>query len=59
MGNAYVPGCMSREPLYSREDSSEASFTTFEPSEDSGFIIINVIRLKQYGLYLAEADMEF
>ncbi|KAG6024100.1 hypothetical protein E4U41_001859 [Claviceps citrina] len=57
-GNAYVLGRTSQEKLYSEEDASMDSLTTFDPSETSGFITINAIRLKKYGLQLAEAGIE-
>ncbi|KAG6122617.1 hypothetical protein E4U13_001703 [Claviceps humidiphila] len=57
-GNAYVLGRTSNEKLYSEEDASMDSLTTFDPSETSGFITINAIRLKKYGLQLAEAGIE-
>lgn len=57
-GNAYVLGRTSEEKLYSEEDASMDSLTTFDPSETSGFITINAIRLKKYGLQMAEAGVE-
>ncbi|WYZ34840.1 hypothetical protein EsH8_I_001116 [Colletotrichum jinshuiense] len=57
-GNAYVLGRTSQEKLYSEEDASMDSLTTFDPSETSGFITINAIRLKKYGLQMAEAGVE-
>ncbi|KAG5918140.1 hypothetical protein E4U53_004116 [Claviceps sorghi] len=57
-GNAYVLGRTSKEKLYSEEDASMDSLTTFDPSETTGFITINAIRLKKYGLQLAEAGIE-
>lgn len=57
-GNAYVLGRTSQEKLYSEEDASMDSLTTFDPSETSGFITINAIRLKKYGLQLSEAGIE-
>ncbi|KAG5975967.1 hypothetical protein E4U55_007520 [Claviceps digitariae] len=57
-GNAYVLGRTSQEKLYSEEDASMDSLTTFDPSETTGFITINAIRLKKYGLQLAEAGIE-
>ncbi|KAH7162833.1 argininosuccinate synthase [Dactylonectria estremocensis] len=57
-GNAYVLGRTSQEKLYSEEDASMDSLTTFDPSETSGFITINAIRLKKYGLQMAEAGIE-
>ncbi|KAH0422748.1 hypothetical protein CcaCcLH18_12625 [Colletotrichum camelliae] len=58
-GNAYVLGRTSQEKLYSEEDASMDSLTTFDPSETSGFITINAIRLKKYGLQMAEAGIKF
>lgn len=57
-GNVYVLGRSSQEKLYSEEDASMDSLTTFDPSETSGFITINAIRLKKYGLQMAEAGIE-
>ncbi|KAH6880076.1 argininosuccinate synthase [Thelonectria olida] len=57
-GNAYVLGRTSQEKLYSEEDASMDSLTTFDPSETSGFITINAIRLKKYGLQMADAGVE-
>ncbi|KAM4058621.1 arginosuccinate synthase domain-containing protein [Hirsutella rhossiliensis] len=57
-GSAYVLGRTSQEKLYSEEDASMDSLTTFDPSETSGFITINAIRLKKYGLQMAEAGVE-
>ncbi|RBQ98640.1 hypothetical protein VDGD_10449 [Verticillium dahliae] len=57
-GNAYVLGRTSQEKLYSEEDASMDSLTTFDPSETSGFITIAAIRLKKYGLQVAEAGLE-
>lgn len=58
-GNAYVLGRTSQEKLYSEEDASMDSLTTFDPSETSGFITIQAIRLKKYGLQMAEAGIKF
>ncbi|OHE96017.1 argininosuccinate synthase [Colletotrichum orchidophilum] len=58
-GNAYCLGRKSNEKLYSEEDASMDSLTTFDPSETSGFITINAIRLKKFGLQKAEAGIEF
>ncbi|GKT84292.1 argininosuccinate synthase [Colletotrichum tofieldiae] len=46
-GNVYVLGRTSQEKLYSEEDASMDSLTTFDPSETSGFITIQSIRLKK------------
>ncbi|KAI3547678.1 argininosuccinate synthase [Colletotrichum abscissum] len=58
-GNAYCLGRKSDEKLYSEEDASMDSLTTFDPSETSGFITINAIRLKKFGLQKAEAGLKF
>lgn len=58
-GNAYVLGRSSEEKLYSEEDASMDSLTTFDPSETTGFITIQAIRLKKYGLQMASAGKKF
>ncbi|KAI0109350.1 argininosuccinate synthase [Hypoxylon sp. NC0597] len=58
-GNAYVLGRTSQEKLYSEEDASMDSLTTFDPSETTGFITIQAIRLKKYGLQMADAGIKF
>ncbi|KAH6659335.1 argininosuccinate synthase [Truncatella angustata] len=58
-GNAYVLGRSSQEKLYSEEDASMDSLTTFDPSETTGFITIQAIRLKKYGQQMAEAGIKF
>ncbi|KAK1988789.1 argininosuccinate synthase [Colletotrichum cereale] len=58
-GNVYCLGRTSQEKLYSEEDASMDSLTTFDPSETSGFITIQAIRLKKYGLQMADAGIEF
>ncbi|GKT79718.1 argininosuccinate synthase [Colletotrichum tofieldiae] len=58
-GNVYVLGRTSQEKLYSEEDASMDSLTTFDPSETSGFITIQSIRLKKYGLQMAESGVKF
>ncbi|KAK7425736.1 argininosuccinate synthetase [Neonectria magnoliae] len=57
-GGAYVLGRTSQEKLYPEKDASMDSLTTFDPSETPGFITINAIRLKKYGLQMAEAGIE-
>ncbi|EFX02371.1 argininosuccinate synthase [Grosmannia clavigera kw1407] len=54
-GNAYVLGRSSDEKLYSSEESSMDSLVDFSPVDTSGFININAIRLKKYGIQKAEA----
>ncbi|KAK6215099.1 argininosuccinate synthase [Colletotrichum tabaci] len=58
-GHVAVLGRTSQEKLYSEEDASMDSLTTFDPSDTSGFITIQAIRLKKYGLQMAEAGIEF
>ncbi|GJD02572.1 argininosuccinate synthase [Colletotrichum higginsianum] len=58
-GHVAVLGRTSEEKLYSEEDASMDSLTTFDPSDTSGFITIQAIRLKKYGLQMAEAGIEF
>ncbi|TDZ29311.1 Argininosuccinate synthase [Colletotrichum spinosum] len=58
-GQAYVIGRTSPEKLYSEEDASMDSLTTFDPSDANGFIAINSIRLKKYGQQLAEQGVKF
>ncbi|TQN66424.1 Argininosuccinate synthase, partial [Colletotrichum shisoi] len=58
-GHVAVLGRTSEEKLYSEEDASMDSLTTFDPSDTSGFITIQAIRLKKYGLQMAEAGVEF
>ncbi|GKT49141.1 argininosuccinate synthase [Colletotrichum spaethianum] len=58
-GSVYVLGRSSQEKLYSEEDASMDSLTTFDPSETSGFITINAIRLKKYGIQMTEAGIKF
>ncbi|KAL1893955.1 argininosuccinate synthetase [Sporothrix stenoceras] len=54
-GNAYVLGRSSPDSkLYSSEESSMDSLVDFSPVDTSGFININAIRLKKYGLQKAE-----
>ncbi|OAQ73180.1 argininosuccinate synthase [Pochonia chlamydosporia 170] len=49
-GNAYVLGRSSETSnLYSEEDASMDSLSTFSPMDTSGFIAISAIRLKKYG----------
>jgi argininosuccinate synthase len=50
-GNAYVLGRSSdASNLYSEEDASMDSLEGFSPMDTTGFIEINAIRLKKYGL---------
>ncbi|KAJ9151902.1 Argininosuccinate synthase [Pleurostoma richardsiae] len=50
-GNAYVLGRSSDSSnLYSEEDASMDSLDTFSPMDTTGFIAINAMRLKKYGL---------
>ncbi|KAL8334637.1 hypothetical protein RB598_009073 [Gaeumannomyces tritici] len=50
-GNAYVLGRKSdASNLYSEEDASMDSLEGFSPMDTTGFIEINAIRLKKYGL---------
>ncbi|PHH86954.1 hypothetical protein CDD83_9496 [Cordyceps sp. RAO-2017] len=50
-GNAYVLGRSSdASNLYSEEDASMDSLEGFSPEDTSGFIAIQAIRLKKYGL---------
>ncbi|RYP55057.1 hypothetical protein DL768_000373 [Monosporascus sp. mg162] len=58
-GNVYVLGRSSQEKLYSEEDASMDSLDTFDPSETTGFITIQAIRLKKYGLQMANAGIKF
>ncbi|OAA65849.1 argininosuccinate synthase [Niveomyces insectorum RCEF 264] len=53
-GNAYVLGRSSDAKLYSLEESSMDTLVDFSPVDTSGFININAIRLKKYGLQKAE-----
>jgi len=50
-GSAYVLGRSSdASNLYSEEDASMDSLEGFSPMDTTGFIEINAIRLKKYGL---------
>lgn len=50
-GNAYVLGRKSdASNLYSAEDASMDSLEGFSPEDTTGFIEIQAIRLKKYGL---------
>lgn len=50
-GNAYVLGRKSdASNLYSEADASMDSLEGFSPMDTTGFIEINSIRLKKYGL---------
>ena len=54
-GNAYILGRSSEtEKLYSEEESSMDSLVDFSPVDTTGFININSIRLKKYGLQKLE-----
>lgn len=54
-GNAYVLGRSSAtEKLYSAEEASMDSLENFSPTDTTGFIGIQSIRLKKYGLQKAE-----
>ena len=54
-GNAYIMGRSSEtEKLYSEEESSMDSLVDFSPVDTTGFININSIRLKKYGLQKLE-----
>ncbi|KAF2674659.1 argininosuccinate synthase [Microthyrium microscopicum] len=49
-GNTFITGRSSEtEKLYSEEESSMDSLIDFSPTDTSGFININAIRLKKYG----------
>ncbi|KAK2769645.1 argininosuccinate synthase [Colletotrichum kahawae] len=58
-GGVYVLGRSSDEKLYSEEDASMDSLTTFDPLDTTGFITIQAIRLKKYGMQMAEAGVKF
>ncbi|KAJ5004328.1 Argininosuccinate synthase [Colletotrichum sp. SAR 10_66] len=58
-GSAYVLGRSSDEKLYSEEDASMDSLTTFDPLDTTGFITVQAIRLKKYGMQMAEAGVKF
>ncbi|KAH8722935.1 argininosuccinate synthase-like protein [Phaeosphaeriaceae sp. PMI808] len=54
-GNAYVLGRSSQtEKLYSEEEASMDTLDNFSPMDTTGFIAIQSIRLKKYGLQKAE-----
>lgn len=54
-GNAYVLGrTSSTEKLYSAEEASMDSLEDFEPTDTTGFVAIQSIRLKKYGLQKAD-----
>jgi argininosuccinate synthase len=56
-GNAYVLGRSSKtEKLYSEEQASMDSLDDFSPMDTTGFIAIQSIRLKKYGLQMVEDD---
>ncbi|KAJ0348323.1 hypothetical protein COL154_013760, partial [Colletotrichum chrysophilum] len=58
-GSIYVLGRSSDEKLYSEEDASMDSLTTFDPLDTTGFITVQAIRLKKYGMQMAEAGVKF
>ncbi|KAE9574772.1 Argininosuccinate synthase [Colletotrichum fructicola] len=58
-GSVYVLGRSSDENLYSEEDASMDSLTTFDPLDTTGFITVQAIRLKKYGMQMAEAGVKF
>ncbi|KAI8245434.1 Argininosuccinate synthase [Colletotrichum sp. SAR 10_99] len=58
-GGVYVLGRSSDEKLYSEEDASMDSLTTFDPLDTTGFIIVQAIRLKKYCMQMAEAGVKF
>jgi len=54
-GNCFILGRSSEtEKLYSEEESSMDSLVNFSPVDTTGFININAIRLKKYGLQKLE-----
>lgn len=54
-GNAYVLGRSSKtEKLYSEEEASMDTLDNFSPMDTTGFIAIQSIRLKKYGLQKQE-----
>lgn len=54
-GNAYVLGRSSQtEKLYSEEEASMDTLDNFSPMDTTGFIAIQSIRLKKYGLQQIE-----
>ncbi|KAF5516065.1 Argininosuccinate synthase [Colletotrichum siamense] len=57
--SVYVLGRSSDEKLYSEEDASMDSLTTFDPLDTTGFITVQAIRLKKYGKQMAEAGVKF
>ncbi|KAK1847753.1 argininosuccinate synthase [Colletotrichum chrysophilum] len=58
-GSIYVLGRSSDEKLYSEEDASMDSLTTFDPLDTTGFITVQAIRLKKYGMQMAKAGVKF
>ncbi|CAI0650538.1 unnamed protein product [Colletotrichum noveboracense] len=58
-GSVYVLGRSSDEKLYSEDDASMDSLTTFDPLDTTGFITIQAIRLKKYGMQMTEAGVKF
>lgn len=58
-GNAYVLGRSSEtEKLYSEEEASMDTLDNFSPMDTTGFIAIQSIRLKKYGLQKAEEGVD-
>lgn len=54
-GNVYVKGRSSEtEKLYSELEASMDTLEDFSPTDTTGFIGIQTIRLKKYGLQKAE-----
>ncbi|OOF92645.1 argininosuccinate synthase [Aspergillus sclerotiicarbonarius CBS 121057] len=54
-GHVYVLGrSSSTEKLYSEQEASMDSLEDFEPTDTTGFVAIQTIRLKKYGLQKAE-----
>ncbi|KAJ0299010.1 hypothetical protein Brms1b_013259 [Colletotrichum noveboracense] len=58
-GSVYVLGRSSDEKLYSEDDASMDSLTTFDPLDTTGFITIQAIRLKKYDMQMTEAGVKF
>lgn len=54
-GHVYILGrSSSTEKLYSEQEASMDSLDDFEPTDTTGFVAIQTIRLKKYGLQKAE-----
>ncbi|EQB55857.1 hypothetical protein CGLO_04161 [Colletotrichum gloeosporioides Cg-14] len=58
-GSVYVLGRPSDEKLYFEEDASMDSLITFDPLDTTGFITIQAIRVKKYGMQMADAGVKF